>query len=165
MRGDVALATHMAILLGCCLIRFFDGDVERWRLLSNPLKTIFLHDSAIVLTTIAYRVSPFHPLYQFPGPLIYKVTSLRTAYIVYSGRRHLIMAGLHAKYGEYVRTGQFFYASNLLAETPKMRSQHVVHQLSCRSLSHLCQCCTNGQEPCLPVWRCEGQGIILYEEG
>ncbi|ETW79556.1 cytochrome P450 monooxygenase 23 [Heterobasidion irregulare TC 32-1] len=105
VRGDVALAIHMAILFGCYLIRFFDGYVERWQLLSDPLKTIFLHDSATTLTTIAYRVSPIHPLYRFPGPLIHKITSLQTAYIVYSGRRHLIVAGLHARYGKYVRIG------------------------------------------------------------
>ncbi|KAJ7748813.1 cytochrome P450 [Mycena maculata] len=54
---------------------------------------------------VAYRVSPFHPLAQFPGPLLNKMTQIRLAYIVYTGKRHLEIARLHDEYGIVVRTG------------------------------------------------------------
>ncbi|KAF8173014.1 cytochrome P450, partial [Mycena galopus ATCC 62051] len=54
---------------------------------------------------VAYRLSPFHPLAKFPGPLLPKATSLWFAYLVYTGKRHVKLAQLHDKYGVFVRTG------------------------------------------------------------
>jgi hypothetical protein len=59
----------------------------------------------VVISTVLYRLSPLHPLWGFPGPLINKITSLRLAQIVYSGKRHIIIPNLHKKYGTFVRTG------------------------------------------------------------
>ncbi|KAJ7814739.1 cytochrome P450 [Mycena olivaceomarginata] len=55
--------------------------------------------------TVAYRLSPFHPLAKIPGPLLPKATSLWFAYVVYTGKRHVKLAQLHDKYGVFVRTG------------------------------------------------------------
>ncbi|VDB83269.1 unnamed protein product [Peniophora sp. CBMAI 1063] len=59
----------------------------------------------LVLSTVAYRLSPFHPLASFPGPIVNKITSLRILYVVATGRRHLYIESLHRKYGKFVRTG------------------------------------------------------------
>jgi len=66
----------------------------------------FIHVSAIILITIAYRLSPFHPLWNFPGPLINKVTSLKFFLVVYSGKRHLYIDAVHKKCGKFVRIGK-----------------------------------------------------------
>ncbi|KAH8093149.1 cytochrome P450 [Cristinia sonorae] len=60
---------------------------------------------SLALATVAWRVSPFHPLAKFPGPLLNKMTSLKLAHMVWSGKRHLVIYGLHQKYGKVVRTG------------------------------------------------------------
>lgn len=36
------------------------------------------------------------------------MTSLKLAAMVWSGKRHLVIYGLHEKYGKIVRTGQYF---------------------------------------------------------
>ncbi|KZV69241.1 cytochrome P450 [Peniophora sp. CONT] len=59
----------------------------------------------LVASTVAYRLSPYHPLARFPGPVINKATSLRIMYVVATGRRHLYIEDLHRKYGKFVRTG------------------------------------------------------------
>ncbi|KAH9934382.1 cytochrome P450 [Fomitopsis serialis] len=55
--------------------------------------------------TVLYRISPFHPLAAFPGPLINKVTALKLAQVVWSGKRHLMLKNWHEQYGTFVRTG------------------------------------------------------------
>ncbi|KLO09304.1 high nitrogen upregulated cytochrome P450 monooxygenase 2 [Schizopora paradoxa] len=60
----------------------------------------------ILLTSIiAYRLSPFHPLYNYPGPLIAKVTKFWMMYITTSGRLSEYVRSLHDQYGLYVRIG------------------------------------------------------------
>ncbi|KLO05397.1 cytochrome P450 [Schizopora paradoxa] len=57
------------------------------------------------LSIISYRLSPFHRLYSFPGPLICRVTKLWVAYIAYSGQYHRYLKELHDTYGDFVRVG------------------------------------------------------------
>ncbi|EPQ56830.1 hypothetical protein GLOTRDRAFT_39098, partial [Gloeophyllum trabeum ATCC 11539] len=60
---------------------------------------------AIVCITVVYRLSPWHPLASFPGPLSHRITDLKLAYMVYTGKRHQRIAELHREYGRIVRTG------------------------------------------------------------
>lgn len=60
------------------------------------------------LSIIAYRLSPFHRLYQFPGPPICKITKLWIVYIAYKGQYYKFLKDLHDKYGDVVRVGEFF---------------------------------------------------------
>ncbi|OCH95943.1 cytochrome P450 [Obba rivulosa] len=69
------------------------------------LTFVLIHIGTIALATVLYRISPFHPLAKFPGPLINKMTSLRLAQVVWTGKRHLYVYDLHEKYGKVVRTG------------------------------------------------------------
>ncbi|KAI0030260.1 cytochrome P450 [Vararia minispora EC-137] len=68
-------------------------------------KVVAVHIVALVLTTIVYRLSPFHPLWRFPGPVINRITSLYNAYKTYTGERHLYVDELHRRYGRIVRIG------------------------------------------------------------
>ncbi|KAJ7624327.1 cytochrome P450 [Mycena polygramma] len=65
--------------------------------------TVFL--GSLSLATVAYRLSPLHPLAQYPGPAIGKATKLWSLYLAFGGQRYLYHKKLHDKYGPYVRTG------------------------------------------------------------
>ncbi|KAJ3740016.1 cytochrome P450 [Lentinula raphanica] len=54
---------------------------------------------------VIFRLSPLHPLHSFPGPLLNCISSLPSAYTIYTGYRHLTITSYHAKYGDFVRTG------------------------------------------------------------
>ncbi|KAI0265785.1 cytochrome P450 [Gloeopeniophorella convolvens] len=63
------------------------------------------YDSLLVFFTVAYRLSPFHPLAKHPGPAIAKVSKLWAAYISATGETHRYLRSLHDRYGDVVRTG------------------------------------------------------------
>ncbi|TFK45973.1 cytochrome P450 [Heliocybe sulcata] len=87
IRGELALFLELALLV----LGYFQSNEHS---IPGGLLSIF-----------GYRLSPFHPLAKIPGPIINKITSLRLAYIVYSGKRHVILGELHRRYGKIVRTG------------------------------------------------------------
>ncbi|KAL0948343.1 hypothetical protein HGRIS_010929 [Hohenbuehelia grisea] len=60
---------------------------------------------SLVLSVIVYRLSPFHPLAKYPGPIVHKVTKLWGVYLTWSGQQHLEHKRLHDQYGPFVRTG------------------------------------------------------------
>lgn len=69
------------------------------------------------------------------------MTSLKLALMVFSGKRHLVVYGLHQKYGKIVRTGM--YSSLLIAFTYQLdsfdfRSEHFVIQLLLCNRANLC---------------------------
>ncbi|KAF7337934.1 hypothetical protein MVEN_02016700 [Mycena venus] len=58
------------------------------------------------LSIVAYRLSPLHPLAQYPGPAIGKVTKLWGLWKASHGYKYLYHKELHDRYGPYVRTGE-----------------------------------------------------------
>ena len=61
---------------------------------------------ALILFTLAYRFSPFHPLAKYPGPVIAKTSKWWAAYISAKGNSHRYYKHLHDRYGDLVRIGQ-----------------------------------------------------------
>lgn len=61
--------------------------------------------ASLTLSIILYRISPLHPLAEYPGPLLYKITKLTGMWVSWTGRQHLINKRLHDKYGPFVRVG------------------------------------------------------------
>ncbi|KAI9462028.1 high nitrogen upregulated cytochrome P450 monooxygenase 2 [Russula earlei] len=57
---------------------------------------------------LAYRLSPFHPLAKFPGPLIAKTSKLWAAYVSFRGDQHRYYKRLHDLYGDVVPTSSLF---------------------------------------------------------
>ncbi|KAJ7461561.1 cytochrome P450 [Mycena latifolia] len=57
------------------------------------------------VSIVVYRLSPFHPLAQFKGPAMGKVSKLWSLWIASRGHQYLYLKKLHDKYGSYVRTG------------------------------------------------------------
>ena len=56
-----------------------------------------------------YRLSPLHPLAEYPGPTRCKLTKFWTAWISFGGRAHIYYKELHDKYGPIVRIGESLF--------------------------------------------------------
>ncbi|KAJ7172027.1 high nitrogen upregulated cytochrome P450 monooxygenase 2 [Mycena filopes] len=99
---------HSANTAGVCLAL---EPVALLLLLGAPIRTAhFVYAYVVLFATlslsiVAYRLSPFHPLAEYPGPAIGKVTKLWGCYIAWRGHRHLYCKKLHDTYGSYVRIG------------------------------------------------------------
>ncbi|KJA26257.1 hypothetical protein HYPSUDRAFT_52570 [Hypholoma sublateritium FD-334 SS-4] len=52
-----------------------------------------------------YRLSPWHPLAKYPGPILCKLSKFRLAYLCAQGKQHMDYQTLHEKYGDVVRVG------------------------------------------------------------
>jgi hypothetical protein len=61
--------------------------------------------SSLVYFTLAYRLSSFHPLAKFPGPLLAKASKWWGAYHSGIGDQHRCLQRLHDRYGDVVRIG------------------------------------------------------------
>ncbi|OCH87257.1 high nitrogen upregulated cytochrome P450 monooxygenase 2 [Obba rivulosa] len=61
--------------------------------------------TVLSLSVLLYRLSPFHPLAMYPGPLLHKLTRLSFALISVQGRQHVYIQELHKCYGDVVRIG------------------------------------------------------------
>lgn len=71
--------------------------------------------STLLTSVVLYRLSPFHPLARYPGPLPCKLTKFWMARIGLNGDQHTYMKELHDLYGDVVRTGKqwlFLYSLN-----------------------------------------------------
>ncbi|OBZ71224.1 hypothetical protein A0H81_08431 [Grifola frondosa] len=62
--------------------------------------------STLVSSVLLYRVSPFHPLAQYPGPFLCKLSKLWMAWVAsYGGKQFIYIDQLHKQYGDAVRIG------------------------------------------------------------
>ena len=61
--------------------------------------------SGLVFFTIAYRLSSFHPLAKYPGPLLAKASKWWAAHLSGTGDQHRCIKRLHDRYGDVVRIG------------------------------------------------------------
>jgi hypothetical protein len=105
IRGDVAVFFEFSL----CLALYFSTRLQGEAVLAGLASTaaaIACHLLSLVVSTVLYRLSPFHPLAKFPGPVLNKMTSLKLVYNVSTGKCPLITDELHKKYGKFVRTGQ-----------------------------------------------------------
>ncbi|KAI0750011.1 cytochrome P450 [Daedaleopsis nitida] len=106
----VALA-HTVVILCIYVLASLKPQSSR-----SPLEiSFFLFSTYAIIAlsiTILYRLSPWHPLARYPGPLLAKTTSLWLSYISFTGKRYLILDRLHAQYGPYLRIGPFHLSIN-----------------------------------------------------
>lgn len=58
---------------------------------------------ALCTSIIIYRLSPFHPLAEVPGPAIARISKLYSIWIWLKGKRHLEHMKYHEQYGPVVR--------------------------------------------------------------
>jgi hypothetical protein len=100
--GDYALAAFVIFPLV-----FYTALVGMHTQHAMPLalKATGTYFLSLILSTIAYRISPWHPLAAYPGPILWRLSSLVLVYASFSGKRHVVIDRLHKKYGKFVRIG------------------------------------------------------------
>ncbi|KAF8590792.1 cytochrome P450 [Ramaria rubella] len=104
VRGDYASLFYAITFTGVYgIARQSARTVEEPLLFTVIIAAIYASSS--LLSTMIYRLSPFHPLASFPGPVLWRISSARLAHISFEGRRHLILDALHKKHGPFVRIG------------------------------------------------------------
>jgi hypothetical protein len=69
--------------------------------------SIFFHNALILMFAVIYRLSPYHPLAKYPGPIPNRVSKWWMAYIISTGKQHTYLKKLHEGYGDIVRIGWF----------------------------------------------------------
>ena len=79
--------------------------IPHYGLLLGPAATLVTFWFALALSIVIYRISPFHPLYRYPGPLPAKITKWWHVWQVYKGKQHLYIQRMHDTYGDIVRLG------------------------------------------------------------
>lgn len=60
----------------------------------------------LLLSIAIYRLSPWHPLSEYPGPFVARVSKFWMASVVSKGKANEYLKHLHDKYGPYVRIGK-----------------------------------------------------------
>jgi hypothetical protein len=60
---------------------------------------------ALCSSIVAYRLSPFHPLARFPGPLLARVSRFWALKQCLGRKQHVVSHELFARYGDVVRSG------------------------------------------------------------
>ncbi|GJE88881.1 cytochrome P450 [Phanerochaete sordida] len=104
VRGDVAAAAYFCA--GAALYFFLRRLPQSSGLaLHTSISTMAVYTCSALVSTVAYRLSPWHPLAHVSGPLLCRLSSLWLTTISYRGRRHLAIDCLHARYGTLVRIG------------------------------------------------------------
>ena len=66
----------------------------------------------LLLSITTYRLSPWHPLYRYPGPFLAKLSNFYGAYIAAGGKQHVHFKRMHERYGPIVRLGTSYFANN-----------------------------------------------------
>ena len=77
--------------------------------LSNTLYATVV-SSLVFYTTLGtsivlYRLSPIHPLANYPGPILAKVSKFWGTWLSAGGKTHVVYQRLHERYGPYIRVG------------------------------------------------------------
>ncbi|EKM51985.1 uncharacterized protein PHACADRAFT_212598 [Phanerochaete carnosa HHB-10118-sp] len=79
--------------------------IPHYGVVSSILHTFSIYLTTLATSIIVYRLSPWHPLAKYPGPILAKITKLHHALIVHTGKQHLHIKSLHEQYGDVVRIG------------------------------------------------------------
>ncbi|KAF9223441.1 cytochrome P450 [Gyrodon lividus] len=97
--------SHVALLV-------FVPGILTTLLLSNLSSTVrtlactcLLYYSTILTSILVYRLSPFHPLAKYPGPIPCRISKFWMAWMSSDGKQHKYYYNLHQKYGDVVRIG------------------------------------------------------------
>ncbi|EJD02377.1 high nitrogen upregulated cytochrome P450 monooxygenase 2, partial [Fomitiporia mediterranea MF3/22] len=75
---------------------------------SKFLTTLFSYlcfYTTLVSSIVLYRISPFHPLAKYPGPLSLKISKFTAMYHALRGKQYRYFKNLHDRYGHVVRVG------------------------------------------------------------
>ena len=80
-------------------------NISSYNTYSTCVFSFGLYYLTLISSIIIYRLSPWHPLAKYPGPLLAKLTKLWGVYQTAQGTYHLKTKELHERYGPFVRIG------------------------------------------------------------
>ena len=89
-----------------CFTYYYRGSIE-----TAIVHAYIFFYLTLAASIVSYRLSPFHPLANYPGPRLAKITKLWAAFKVRKGKYHLCLRNLHETYGPYVRIGTHVFQS------------------------------------------------------
>ena len=90
---------------------------------------------ALIFFTLAYRLSPFHPLAKYPGPVIAKASKWWGVYYSARGGPHRQYKHLHDRYGDVVRIGRLRCLLFIVVEYSRIHLQAPTNSLFVTPLS------------------------------
>ena len=61
--------------------------------------------ATLLASIVVYRLSPWHPLAKYPGPVSVKISKIAYTWAIRGGKRHTYIKSLHDRYGDIVRIG------------------------------------------------------------
>ena len=94
-----------ALLLVVVPLVFSSLLICRLSIVAATSVTFALYWGTLVLSIALYRLSPYHPLSRYPGPVILRLSKWSMAWVSRGGKRHLYTQELHRRYGDVIRIG------------------------------------------------------------
>ncbi|KAI0265059.1 high nitrogen upregulated cytochrome P450 monooxygenase 2 [Gloeopeniophorella convolvens] len=71
----------------------------------STFASVLIFNALLGTYVTVYRLSPWHPLAKFPGPVLPRVSKWYLARIAGKGNQHTYIQQLHVRYGDVVRVG------------------------------------------------------------
>ncbi|TFK79033.1 high nitrogen upregulated cytochrome P450 monooxygenase 2 [Polyporus arcularius HHB13444] len=101
------VAVHLSLLLAPpALVAAYVARSQPYSaFLTAFVNALLSYLAALVTSVVVYRLSSFHPLASYPGPVWRRVSMIGPAAATVSGNRHRTFADMHKQYGDIVRTG------------------------------------------------------------
>jgi len=106
-RSETHQPLHIALLIGFPAALTYLCPPSAHSLLSASVTTFATFWITLTTSIVLYRLSSWHPLAKYPGPVICKISGFWLAFIALGGKRHSYYYELHRKYGDFVRVGGF----------------------------------------------------------
>ena len=105
VRGDQAvLLLALALCVQYCVVSLSERPSHHAQSATLVLYLTYL--TSLLAALLFYRLSPWHPLASYPGPVLARITSLWLTYSSLWGERYKAIDDLHSRYGEFVRIGE-----------------------------------------------------------
>ncbi|KAI0706673.1 high nitrogen upregulated cytochrome P450 monooxygenase 2 [Earliella scabrosa] len=101
-----SVTAHFALLvLSPCFAYLSTSSRSSSFSFQELLLCLFAHAGTVLMSAMAYRLSPLHPLAHYPGPVQYRISKLVFGLEATRGYSHYRLKDLHARYGDVVRIG------------------------------------------------------------
>ena len=99
------------------------GPVQ-WPAISELVFSYVLYLGVLTLSVVLYRLSPFHPLSRYPGPVLCRTSMFWHVIRTADGKQMVYLRSLHATYGDIVRIGESPLPSALGGTMCSVRLRH-----------------------------------------
>jgi hypothetical protein len=99
------ILAHAAIIALFLVYGVAESDSSLYQRSAATVELFLFYLAGLFGSIAVYRLC-FHRLRHFPGPRLAALTKLWHVYQCHDSRNHLVLDGLHKKYGNFVRTGE-----------------------------------------------------------